>query len=164
MIEVLILLLGIGLGVYIGYKYADVKSKKVIASKTALSNKHLRLFEFTTEWLKLHQENKNLVEFFEYNKFKSVIVYGASYLGECLIKELESNGIEVTYVIDKKKMDTFCNKKVCGLNAPLEEADAIVVTAFTFFDSIEEELLKVTDMPIISLDEILRDVQRNNKC
>ena len=50
-----------------------------------------------------------------------------------------------------------------NLQAQLEEVDAVIVTAFTFFDVIEEDLLKVTDMPIISLEEIVRDAQMNHK-
>jgi hypothetical protein len=36
--------------------------------------------------------------------------------------------------------------------------DAIVVTAITFFDEIEEKLSEKIDCPIISLDDILYEV------
>ena len=40
----------------------------------------------------------------------------------------------------------------------LETVDAVVVTAITFFDEIEERLSEKVDCPIISLEDILYEV------
>ena len=40
----------------------------------------------------------------------------------------------------------------------LEDVDAIVVTAITFFDEIEEQLQSKVSCPIISLEDILYEV------
>ena len=40
----------------------------------------------------------------------------------------------------------------------LDDVDAIVVTAVTFFDEIEDELHKKVNCPILSLEDILYEV------
>jgi hypothetical protein len=47
---------------------------------------------------------------------------------------------------------------VVTMDDDLEEVDAIVVTAITFFDEIEEKLSAKIDCPIISLEDILYEV------
>ena len=45
-----------------------------------------------------------------------------------------------------------------SIDDDLEEVDAVVVTAITFFDEIEEKLSQKIDCPIISLEDILYEI------
>ena len=40
----------------------------------------------------------------------------------------------------------------------MDDVDAVVVTAVYFFDEVEEELEKIFDCPIISLEDIVQEV------
>ena len=81
-----------------------------------------------------------------------------SYAGETLINELKSTGITVAYGIDKKADFIYADVDVVSMEDSMEDVDAVVVTAITFFDDIEEKLSKKLDCPIVSLEDILYEV------
>ena len=62
------------------------------------------------------------------------------------------------YGIDQKADSIYADVDIVFIEDELQEVDAIVVTAITFFDEIEEKLSGKVDCPIISLDDILYEV------
>lgn len=124
----------------------------------AMSDKHLALFLMMNQWVKVKQEGKNLSAYFEKNQYKRIAVYGMSYAGETLIDELKGTGITVAYGIDKKADAIYADVDILSMEDTLENVDAVVVTAITFFDEIEEKLSQKLDCPIISLEDILYEV------
>ena len=81
-----------------------------------------------------------------------------SYAGEALMNELKDSSVTVVYGIDQNADSIYMDVDIVSMNDELEEVDAIVVTAITFFDEIEEKLLEKVDYPIISLEDILYEV------
>ncbi len=133
-------------------------AKKKIDTEQQYANKHLALFLMMNQWVKVKQEGKNLASWFEENGYKKIAVYGMSYAGETLVEELKHSDIQVAYGIDKKADTMYADVEVVSMDDPLEEVDAIVVTAITFFDEIEDQLCQKADCPIISLEDILYEV------
>lgn len=123
-----------------------------------MSDKHLALFLMMNQWVKVKQEGKNLASYFEQNGFKRIAIYGMSYVGETLMDELKDTNIKVVYGIDQKAETIYADVDVVTLEEHLEEVDAVVVTAITFFDEIEEKLSDKLDCPILSLEDILYEV------
>lgn len=128
--------------------------------KTAQSyaDKHLALFLMMNQWVKVKQEGKSLVSFFEKQGYKRIAIYGLSYAGETLLGELRGSEVEVAYGIDSNTERMYADINIISPDAPFEEVDAIVVTAITFFDEIEEKLSKKANCPIVSLEDILYEV------
>lgn len=124
----------------------------------SMSDKHLALFLMMNQWVKVKQEGKNLSEYFEKNGYKKIAIYGMSYAGETLIDELKDSNITVAYAIDKNADSIYADVDVISIENNLKSVDAIVVTAITFFDEIEEKLSAKIDCPIISLEDILYEV------
>lgn len=120
-----------------------------------MSDKHLTLFLMMNQWVKVKQEGKNLVEYFKKNGYNKISVYGMSYAGETLINELKNTEIEVAYGIDKSADTIYSDVTIFSLEDELEKVDAVVVTAVTFFDEIEQKLIEKMDCPILSLEDIL---------
>lgn len=120
-----------------------------------MSDKHLALFLMMNQWVKIKQEGKNLASYFEENGYKKIAIYGMSYAGETLLDELKNSETEVLYAIDKNADKICTDVKVALIDDVLEDVDAVVVTAITFFDEIEEKLSLKFDCPIISLEDIL---------
>ena len=131
---------------------------KALDEKKKLSDKHLALFLMMNQWVKVKQEGKSLREFFEKKGYKKIAIYGMSYAGETLVRELESTDIEIAYGIDKNADSLYMNIDIVSLDEDLEKVDVVVVTAITFFDEIQEALCKKLDCPIISLEDILYEV------
>ena len=72
-----------------------------------------------------------------------------------LAEELLESGIIVRYGIDKNADKIYADFDIVTPDSTLEQVDVIVVTAITYFNEIEEMLSKKTDIPIISLEDIV---------
>lgn len=123
-----------------------------------MSDKHLALFLMMNQWVKVKQEGKNLASYFEKNGYKKIAIYGMSYAGETLLEELKDSEINVVYGIDRNAGEIYADVDVVSVDEELEDVDAIVVTAVTFFDEIEEQLEKKVACPIVSLEDILYEI------
>ena len=131
--------------------------KKISKTKN-MSDKHLILFLMMNQWVKVKQEGKNLSLYFEKYGYKKIAIYGMSYAGETLIEELKDSKVSVVYGIDRNADMLYSGIDVVTMEADLEEVDAIVVTAVTFFEEIEKQLSSKVNCPIISLEDILFEV------
>lgn len=134
------------------------KNVKRINSAKSMSDKHLSLYLMMNQWVKVKQEGKNLSTYFENNGYKKIAIYGMNYVGETLLSELKETDVQVVYAIDKNADVIYSDIDVVTIDDELEPIDAIVVTAITFFDEIEENLSDKVSCPIISLEDILYEV------
>lgn len=136
----------IGIGKIMGAK---------IDNRQKLADKHLALYLLMNQWVKVKQDGKNLSSYFEKQGYKKIAIYGMSYVGETLLEELKGMDIEVAYAIDRNADTISTDVDIFTMEDDLEEVDAIVVTAITFFNEIEITLSEKVSCPIISLEDIL---------
>ena len=155
---VLTTLTGAVVGGAIGAGAVGKISGEATAKARQMSSKHLALFQMMNQWVKVKQQGKNLSSYFEKKGYKKIAIYGMSYAGETLIDELRGTSIQVVYGIDQRADKLYAEIDIVTMEDILEEVDAVVVTAITFFDEIERELSKKVDCPIISLEDILYEV------
>lgn len=153
-VSALSVLAGTALGVGVVRKVFKRKEKDA----QALSDKHLALFLMMNQWVRIKQEGKSLASYFETNNYRIIAIYGMSFAGETLVEELKDTDITIAYGIDKKADSIYSDVDIVSMEDNLEEVDAVVVTAITFFDEIEEQLSNKVDCPIISLADVLNEV------
>lgn len=122
------------------------------------ADKHLAIMQVMNQWIINKQEGKSLVTFFEENGYKTIAIYGMSYLGERLEDELRDSGIKVAYAIDKNAENIYADVEVRDPKDAMDDVDAVIVTSVFFFDEIEEQLENVFDCPIISMEDIVQEV------
>ena len=151
-------ILSVLLGVIIGMTVTKKVDRKDTKRLKDLSNKHLSLFLMMNQWVKVKQEGKSLDAYFEGKGIKKIAIYGMSYAGETLLAELRESSVEVAYGIDKKSNSLYADIDIISMDNEMDEVDAVVVTAITFFDEIEEKLQQKINCPIISLEEILYEI------
>jgi len=60
--------------------------------------------------------------------------------------------------IDQKAERIYSEIEVVSLDKNIPPVDAVIVTAITYFDEIEEKLSKKISCPIISLEDVLYDL------
>lgn len=157
-ISALSALTGTVVGVVAGYA-AVAKVTGATESKTMqLAEKHFALFLMMNQWVKVKQEGKNLSSYFAKHGYKKIAIYGMSYAGETLLDELKDSEVQVAYGIDQNADGIYADVDIVSVEDTLEEVDAIVVTAITFFGEIEEMLGKKVKCPIVSLENILNEV------
>lgn len=153
-VSVAMTLAGVGMGAVATGKAMEKKADKW----QQMSDKHLALFLMMNQWVKIKQKGKNLSEYFRRNNYKNIAIYGMSYAGETLMEDLKDSGICVKYGIDKRADRIYEEIDVVTMEDDLPEVDAVVVTAITFFDEIEEELGNKLNCPILSLEDVLYEV------
>ena len=142
-------------------KELNVEVKKASEEKSKIqktADKHFELFMLMNQWIKVKQDGKNIASFFESNGYKKIAIYGMSYLGEALIYELNKSNIEIAYGIDRSSDGIYVDINILSIDDFLDEVDAIVVTAITYFEEIKEILQDKVDCPIISLEDILYEI------
>lgn len=148
-------------GAVVGAGAVAKAKEKSERKKQELSDKHLTLFLMMNRWVKVKQKGKNLALFFEKNRYKTIAIYGMSYVGETLLDELKDSEIKVVYGIDNNACAIYADVEidVFSMDEELEDVDAIVVTAVTYFDEIIEQLEKKVSCPIISLEDVLSECE-----
>lgn len=134
------------------------KTKKKLDALQQLSNKHLDLYLMMNQWVRVKQEGKNISNYLIENRYKKIAIYGMSYAGKTLIRELEKTEVEVAYVIDKHADDIYTDIKMISDANPSIKIDAVIVTAITSYNEIKEELQKKLLLPILSLEDILYEI------
>lgn len=122
------------------------------------SDKHLKLFLLMNQWVRIKQEGKSLVSWFEREGYGEIAIYGMHYAGETLVEELQGSNVKVKYGVDKNADKIYADFDIVTPDSALDEVDVIVVTPISFFDEIEPMLSEKVDCPIISLEDILYQV------
>lgn len=149
-------------GALIGIAVTGKKLNAQVKDREKMSQKHLALFEMMNRWVRIKQSGKSLADYLEREGYKEIAIYGMSYAGESLVNELEGSNVKVKYGIDKNADKIYEEFDVVTPDEHLEDVDAVVVTAITFFGEIEGMLCEKVDCPIISLEEILDEVEDGN--
>lgn len=152
--SIALLLVGIGLGASVVRKFWFEKYKTVKGD----AERYLALLRMMDQWVKVKQDTRNLSEYFIKYGYKKIAIYGMGRAGNTLINELRSTEIMVAYGIDKRADLLYADIDIVSIDDTLAEVDAVVVTAITFYDEIEEQLSKKISCPIISLEDILFDI------
>lgn len=147
-------LLGVAVGILCAGKIIGASANE----KKQMSDKHLELFLMMNQWVKAKQEGKNLSSYFEKNGYKKIAIYGMSYAGESLLNELQGTDTKVVYGIDKNADSIYADVDIVSVEDALAEVDAVVVTAITFFEKIEEILSSKLNCPILSLEDVLYEI------
>ena len=136
----------LGVGKYAVGKLHDMKK---------MSDKHLALYLMMDQWVAVKQEGKNLSSYFEGKGYNKIAIYGMSFAGERLVRELKNTKVIIEYGIDQNAVKLNADINIYTPEEDLQEVDAVVVTPIFFFDEIEEKLAKKFKCPIISLEEVL---------
>ncbi len=155
------ILLGILLGAIICTLINVIVNKKKKREYIKLGDSASKLNEFyiiLLRWLKIYQCDKRLSHFLYDKGYRSVAIYGMKELGESLLNELDNSEINVAYCIDKNAESLYIAKDIYTPDMELPKVDAIIITAVHYYDEIEFFLRKRVDCPLISLDDLIWEV------
>lgn len=145
-------------GAAIGAGTIGTMKEKEVQKWKDYSNKHLALYKMMCQWVTVKQRGANLADYFEKNGYRRIAIYGMSFAGDTLVGELENTSVKVVYGIDKNAASLYSEVDIVTMEDSLEEVDAVVVTAITFFEEISDALSAKIDCPIISLEDILYEI------
>lgn len=150
---------GAGASIMINYQNVFKEKDIQLTQQQARAVRNRTIIDVFSQWLQIRQEGKCLADYFEANGFYTIAIYGMHFLGEALLRELKSTDIEVKYAIDKNAQNISCDVPCINLKDTLGKVDVIVVTPVSAFFEIEDELSRKVDFPIISIEDVIFDMQ-----
>ena len=118
-------------------------------------NKFKLYYRLLDRWLFLKEQGKSTAGFFAEKGYRRVAVYGMAALGRHLYEELQDSPVEVVYAIDRRQGLQYKELKIQSPQEPLKACDVIVVTAFAEMEEIAAELRSRTDIPVVSLQDVI---------
>ena len=135
-------------------------SKKSLNKSEELQGRYKAYYQLTNQWLMNKNENKGMKTYFADNNIKSIAIYGMGTLGELLYSEIKDSDVKVKYFIDKNADTLYYGVDdiaVVGLDdiGSQDEVDAIIVTPIFDFDEIESDMEDITNISLISLEDIV---------
>ena len=112
-------------------------------------------YNIMNQWVAKKQRGISLEQYFDKNEYKSVAIYGMGTMGILLFDELKDTNIEIKYGIDKDPYCTYPGLEIVEPGDGLEKVDVIVVTIVTAFNGIKNMLSEYTDIPIVSIEDVV---------
>lgn len=116
-------------------------------------------YNILNRWLQLKQDGVNLGQYFIDNNIQNIAIYGMGELGSRLYNELKNTNIEIKYAIDKEGDRMYSIIDTYTLDDDIEIVDAIIVTAVFDFDFIRRKLSKKISCQIISLEDVVFNLE-----
>lgn len=135
---------------------------KILSNKCkkaeGMSQKHFNMFMLMNRWVRTKQEGKSIAGYLEERKLRKVAIYGLSYVGQRLKDELRGSGIEVVFGIDQRADALYSDVDIVTMDGDFQDVDAVIVTAVTSYNEIEEKLRKKVRCVVLSLEDILYEI------
>lgn len=114
------------------------------------------MYIYTSRWLKNKILNYSVQGFFYNRNYYKIAIYGASYLGDCLYRELRDSKVEVVCFVDKSADIIWDYEvKIFRPEEELPEIDALIVTSIYYIEQIKEIYKNRLNCPIHSLKEVI---------
>ena len=157
-ITVIMTIVGLIIGAIIVGKVVVKPTFEEIRRLREESAKHLDLYLLMNDWVHIKQNRKSLSSYFEKNGYKKIAIYGMNYVGETLVKELQGTNIEIAVGIDKNANSMTSSIKLVTIENFEDIVDSVIVTPIAFFDSIADSLEKKIDCPVVSIEDVVYEV------
>lgn len=126
--------------------------------KTEQYSKLRRNFLMLYDWMDLESENSEkraLASILQERGYNEIIIYGWGYLGNRLYRELRHTQIQVKGILDRSGTGNSYNIPSFSLKSRLPNADAVIVTVLNDGDKIRNDVGKITECPIVDLEELI---------
>ena len=112
---------------------------------------------FMRNWVELHQSGMSIADKLLQEDVLTVAIYGAGKHGMMLYNELKATKVKVACWIDKNcSTETIEGCPVIDVERELPPVDAVIVTPYREFSSIEGSLSEKTKARMIPLDRLVR--------
>lgn len=120
-------------------------------------NKWRSYTNLLTRWKKLNDRGISISEYFCDRGYRKIAIYGAGDIGKLCCDELaRSEVIEVTYLIDRETVGSYCGKPIIApLEIPRDSVDAVVITPVWDYLGIAEKMYMQTAAKLISLENVV---------
>ncbi|MCI9488649.1 MAG: glycosyltransferase family 4 protein [Dorea sp.] len=119
-----------------------------------LSDKHLQLYLTLIKWMELKQEGKRIDKYLCQQGCNTVAIYGMSYMGNMLYKELKNSLVDVVYGIDRNAEQLYSEIPIFKPSDKHRKVNIIINTTSIENSEILEKM-NVNDIKMLQLDDLL---------
>lgn len=112
-------------------------------------------FWLYNKWICLKNSHMHISSHPAVKNANLVSVYGLGEIGKRLIEELESDGVQIQYAVDKNAEKLFADFGLYTDSEEVPETDILIVTPICDFEAIKKNMEVKTKGKIISLEEIV---------
>lgn len=144
-------------GVLTGFLVCLIHKFQYIYQLEKHKDKFMLYFNICDHWMELREKKKNVGSALQKKGIHSVAIQGMGRLGLHLLQELKESGINVKYVIDRKKEIMGLTLPVYTLDNELPQIDAVIVTAPSEYDEIAEQIKSRLDVQVVSIETLISD-------
>lgn len=112
-------------------------------------------------WLENHQRGIRIDEYLSSIGIRNVAIYGIGRLGRLLLKEFDSELVDLKFAIDKNCESIKVGVPVTSLYQMKEKVDLIIITPVMQTYEIKKEINKYTECKIITITDLLVEMRWN---
>lgn len=129
----------------------------ILESERKRADKFFSYFKLLDRWLTCKEQNYSFEDYFIKNNIKTAAIYGMGQIGKHLKYELETAGIEVSYVIDEGESVIYGKERHYNLRDDLPLVDIVIVTPVNEFEEIKNNILdKNRILNVVSVNSVIR--------
>lgn len=134
-------------------------NRKLVWKEKSVTDRINTNFQVLSTWMRVKQEGGSVEKYLIGQGIHIIAIYGVAELGKHLYQELKNSEIQIAYAIDKNKTAVgLDNVPLIGLEDTFQQVDAIIVSAVYYYPEIKEDLAKITDMKVLSLEDIVGEI------
>ena len=120
------------------------------------SKMYMEYYRILEVWMCNVENGKKIENYFHYNHYNQIALYGMGKMANHVIKELENSDIKIAYAIDRNPHGNTKFPIISSNEKEFPIVDAIIVTPTYDFINIERDLSRRLDIPVIPLNEVIR--------
>lgn len=118
-------------------------------------DKYKNNYFLLAQWMRLRNRGTSLSQFFLKHDYMNIAIYGMAELGILLVDEINGNGFNSIYGIDRNYKNIDSDILVYNPDDELPKSDVLVVTVLNEFILISKQMKKVGIKNIISLEDVV---------
>lgn len=131
---------------------------KLIDNEKNQKRKFKDLQNMMVRWVENKEAGKKISLYLEEMNIHTVAIYGMGEVGIQLYEELKNSNVVIEYGIDKRVIEIDYEIDIKTPDNNLGAVDAVIVTAIHDFQNIAETLRPKVDAQIISLKQIIYEL------
>ena len=144
---------------FTGYFCARRKFVDILKTERENNAKLLEFFQLLVRWHSVKRNGKEVSKWLKCHGINTIAIYGMKELGDLLYRDLTNEGFDVRYGIDRNADNILTTLRMVSPQDKLEPVDAVIVTAIHYFDEIENDIKNKAKGRILSLEDILFEME-----
>ncbi|MCR4651618.1 MAG: glycosyltransferase [Lachnospiraceae bacterium] len=128
------------------------------------SLKYKEFYYVLTKWIRNNNNGASLSNYFIERGIRKIAIYGMKELGQQLLEDLKGTDVKVLYAIDQNPSLIINHIKIVSPKDISEPVDAIIITAIHYYKDICSSLVTDFDCQIISLMDIVTEIEKETLC